>query len=287
MTAIILGAGGQDGHYLSALLEAEGIEVVKVGRSENLRKIDLANFDEVAKLVKETKPDYIFHFAANSTTRHFAWKENHDAISTGSVHVLEAVHQFARGCKVFLSGSGLQFINEGKPIKETDPFNAGSIYSVGRIHTVYAARYYRTLGVQAYMGYFFHHDSPLRSDRHINKKIITTAKRIAEGSNEKLEIGDLSVKKEFGFAGDIVEGVWTLVRQDEVYEAVIGTGMAHAIEEWVEICFAMYGLDWQNHIVESDNFQPDFSILVSDPATINSLGWQHKTDIHALAKKMI
>src|SRR4029079_12519546 len=114
-------------------------------------------------------------------------------------------------------------------ISETDPFEASSIYAVNRIHTVYAARYYRALGVKAYVGYFFNHDIPLRSERHINKKIIEAAKRIAAGSKEKLEIADVNVKKEFGFAGDIVKGIWSLVDQDTVPEAMIGTGKAYAI----------------------------------------------------------
>ncbi len=287
MTAIILGAGGQDGHYLKTLLEKEGLTVVGIGRSGDWIKADLTSFDAIVELVKQHQPNYIFHFAANSTTRHAAWKENHDTISTGSLNVLEAVKEYAPHCKVFLSGSGLQFINEGLPIKETDAFEASSIYSASRIHTVYAARYFRSIGLKAYVGYFFHHDSPLRSERHINKKIMNTAKRIASGSGETLEVGDLSVKKEFGFSGDIVQGVWQLVQQDNVFEAVIGTGKAHAIEEWVDLCFSLNVLNWRTHTTQVEGFVPDFNILVSDPSTMHSLGWQPKVGIEDLAKMMM
>jgi GDPmannose 4,6-dehydratase len=201
MTAIIFGVGGQDGYYLKAILEEQGIAVVGIGRSQEFLQVDLTNFGEVSALIKKYRPTYIFHFAANSTTSHYAWKENYDTISTGTIHILEAVKEFSKACRVFLSGSGLQFINENKPIKETDSFNAGSIYSVYRIHTVYAARYYRTLGIKIYIGYFFHHDSPLRSERHINRRIVSTAKRIAAGSSEKLELGDASVRKELALQG--------------------------------------------------------------------------------------
>jgi GDPmannose 4,6-dehydratase len=285
MKAIIWGAGGQDGFYLDALLKQQGYEVVSVTKDDVVR-ISISDYAQVSELIKQSKPEFIFHLAANSTTQHYAWQENHEIISTGTLNILEAVKEFSPATKIFLSGSGLQFKNTGHPVSETDPFDASSIYSVSRIHTVYAAKYYRQLGVKSYVGYFFNHDSPLRSERHINKKIIEAAKRIAGGSNEKLEIGDWAVKKEFGFAGDIVKGIWTLVKQDEVTEAVIGTGKAHAIEEWLEICFSMQGLNWREHVAQNKNFIPEYEILVSNPALINSIGWKHETDIKTLAKMM-
>jgi GDPmannose 4,6-dehydratase len=285
MKAIIWGANGQDGYYLSALLKQDDYEVIGVSK-DDVANVNIVNYEQVGKLIMQIQPDYIFHLAANSTTRHYAWKENHETISTGSLNILEAVKEFSPHTKIFLSGSGLQFENIGNPISETDSFQAGSIYAVSRIHTVYAARYYRSLGVNVYVGYFFNHDSPLRSERHINKKIIETAKKIAAGSKEKLEIGDMRVMKEFGFAGDIVKGVWTLVKQDKVTEAVIGTGKAHTIEEWINICFSDQGLDWKEHVVQTENFVSDYKVLVSNPALINSIGWKHETDIRALVKMM-
>ncbi|HEX6333131.1 MAG TPA: GDP-mannose 4,6-dehydratase [Flavisolibacter sp.] len=286
MTAIIWGADGQDGFYLSSLLKEQGIEVIGIGRSAATEHVDITNFEEVAEKVRLHRPDYIFHLAANSTTAHSAWKENHDTISTGSVNILEAVRQFAPESRVFLSGSGLQFVNNGNPIRETDAFFASSIYAVCRIHTVYVARYFRSLGVKAYVGYFFNHDSPLRSERHINKKILLAAQRIASGSNEKLQIGDVDVQKEFGFAGDIVKAVWTLVQQDTVHEAVLGTGIAYPISKWLDICFTLYGLRWEDHVEQLHGFVPEYRVLVSDPSTINSLGWKPETGIESLAKLM-
>src|SRR6188474_2736160 len=180
MKAIIWGADGQDGFYLDALLRQKGYEVTGIGQKD-IGRINISNYTQVSDLIKKDQPDFIFHLAANSTTQHFAWQENHETISTGTLNILESVKEFSPHSKIFLSGSGLQFKNEGHPISETDPFEASSIYAVNRIHTVYAARYYRALGVKAYVGYFFNHDSPLRSERHINKKIIEAAKRIAAG----------------------------------------------------------------------------------------------------------
>jgi GDPmannose 4,6-dehydratase len=286
MTAIIWGVSGQDGYYLSCLLKQQGIKVVGVSRSGNGIQVDITRYEEVTALVKEHQPQYIFHFAAVSTTRHSAWKENHDAITTGSLHILEAVKQYSAHTKVFLSGSGLQFLNRQRPIKETDPFDASSIYAAARISSVYLGRYYRSLGIKVYIGYFFNHDSPLRSEKHINKKIIEAAKSIAAGSKEKFPIGDLHAQKEFGFAGDIVDAVWLLVQQDTVMEAVIGTGRAYSIEEWLSVCFSLAGLNWKDHVVKAEGFVPEYKILVSDPATIFSLGWKPKVSMEDLAQMM-
>lgn len=287
MTAIIFGAAGQDGIYLTQLLLAKQCKVIAVNRSADGEASVISNFEKVCQLVKDNKPQYIFHLAANSTTNHNAWQQNHETISTGSMNILEAVKQYSPATKIFLSGSGLQFKNTGMPIKETDDFDASSIYAVSRIHTVYAARYYRSIGIKVYVGYFFNHDSPYRTERHINKKISETAKRIAGGSNEKLQIGDLTVKKEFGFAGDIVKAIITLVEQDVVCEAVIGTGVAHTIEEWIAVCFSYYGLEWQKYTAPLAGFTSEYRILVSDPSTMFSIGWKPETTIHSLAKIML
>ena len=286
MTAIIWGCNGQDGHYLRDLLTAKGIKTIGISRSGEALKVDITSFAAVSALIKENQPDFIFHLAADSTTRHAAWQANHDTISTGTINILEAVKEHSPHTKVFLSGSGLQFKNEGKPIRETDPFDASSIYAASRIGSVYMGRYYRSLGLKVYVGYFFNHDSPLRSDRHINKKIIETAKRIAAGSKEKLAIGDISVRKEYGFAGDIVKAVWQLVQQDSIMESVIGTGKAHSIEEWIAACFSLYGLKWQDYIVKTDGFVPEYQVLVSDPSTIVSLGWKPEVSMTDLVKMM-
>jgi len=286
MKAIIFGSKGQDGIYLSALLKEEKYDIIAVDRNEGATTSAINDFESVCELVKTHQPVYIFHLAANSTTSHDAWQQNHETISTGTLNILEAVKRHSSATKVFLSGSGLQFKNEGRPIKETDDFEAESIYSVSRIHTVYAARYYRRLGLNVYVGYFFNHDSPYRTERHINKKILAVVKRIAFGSKEQLLIGDLSVQKEFGFAGDIVKGIMALVNQDTIFESVIGTGVAHTIEEWVNISFSMYGLNWREHVAPLPGFVSGYRILVSDPVTIFSTGWRPEVGIHELAKMM-
>jgi GDPmannose 4,6-dehydratase len=290
MRVIIFGAKGQDGFYLRHLLERKNIETICISRTPGeFANVcgDVADWKFVEKAIQNYKPEYIFHFAANSTTRHEAIFENHAAVSTGTINILEAVYRHSRRSKVFLSGSAMQFENEGQPINEMTPFAPLSSYAVSRIHSVYAGRYYRSLTLKVYVGYFFNHDSPRRTEQHVNQKIVRAVKRIAQGSSEKIEIGDPSVKKEFNFAGDIIKAVWQLVNQDETFEAVIGNGEAHSISEWLDLCFAGIGKDWRDYVTIKENFKPEYRILVSNPARIKSLGWRPKVNINGLAKLMM
>ncbi len=287
MKAVIFGANGQDGYYLIKLLRSLNVEVIGVSRSGDFLRTDIGRYEEVYELIKTEQPDYIFHFAANSTTRHDALFENHQTIATGTLNVLEAVKQFSQHTKVFISGSGLQFLNTGNPIKETDPFAANDAYSVSRIQSVYAARYFRSLGLKVYVGYFFNHDSPLRSERHVTKMISETVKKIAKGSKEKLEIGDMSVVKEWSYAGDIVKGIWLLVNQELVFEANIGSGEGHSIKEWIEECFSIVGFNVKDNIVERKDFISSYKKLISDNSILKTLGYKPEISFHDLAKMMM
>ena len=287
MKAIIFGASGQDGNYLSALLIKQGYDVIGVSRKNGYLQTDISDFDQVFGLISQHMPDYIFHLAANSTTHHDALFENHATIATGTLNILEAVKRISSLTKVFISGSGLQFKNDDKPIKETDPFEARDAYSISRIQSVYAARYFRSLGIKVYVGYFFNHDSPLRTERHMTKKIAEAAKRIAAGSNEKLAIGDIDAVKEYTYAGDIVSGIWTLVNQEEITEANISSGIGYSIKDWLDQCFSLVNLDWQNHVTINTDFISTYRQLVSDPSRINSLGWKPEISFDKLAKRMM
>lgn len=286
MRAVIFGAQGQDGVYLHRLLQQQGIEVQPVGRTPGPDGLSLTDFDSLCRGFSSRKPDYVFHLAANSTTRHEALFDNHESIGTGSLNLLEAVRRCCPEARLFLSGSGLQFQNTGHPIHEQDPFDARDPYSASRIYSVYAARYFRRLGLKVYVGYLFNHDSPLRSERHMSRKIIEAARRIRAGRAERLSVGDPDVVKEWGFAGDMVEGIWTLVNQDTHTEAVIGTGKGYSIREWLECCFSAFGLHWEDHVDHPEGFQAEYRSLVSRPDTLLSLGWSPRTSFHELCQIM-
>ena len=287
MKAIIFGANGQDGFYLAQLLNKKEIEAIGISRHGDGLIGDVSDFQFVETIIQESQPEYIFHLAANSTTRHEALFDNHAAICTGTTNILEAVYRHSRRSKVFLSGSAMQFRNDGVPIDENTAFAPTSPYAVSRIQSVFTARYYQMLGIKVYVGYFFNHDSPRRADRHINQKIASAAKKIAKGSAEKLELGDINVKKEFNFAGDFVEAIWCLINQNDVHEAVIGSGDAHSIEEWLDLCFGFIGKDWRQFVVIKEDFTPEYRILVSKPDLLRSLGWQPEVDIKGLAELMM
>ena len=168
-------------------------------------------------------------------------------------------------------------------------FDASSHYSVARIHSVYAGRYYREyFGLKVYVGYFFNHDSELRSDKHVNKKIINELILIKDGKKSKLVIGDPEVKKEFNFAGDVVNAIWMLVNQEVIYEAVIGSGLAYSINEWIKIVCDLLQIEYNKLKIEKDEkFKSEYKNLVSNPQKIMSIGWKPEVSIKGLAERML
>jgi len=287
MNALILGASGQDGHYLSQVCREAGLDLVTASRSGSGVRLDVAEFEQVSALIRRTSPDYVFHLAAASTTHHDALFENHRAIATGALNVLEAVRRHRPTARVFLAGSGLQFANRGVPICESDPFQASNPYSLARIHAAYAGRYYRSLGLAVFIGYLFHHESPLRKPQHVSRLVALAAGRIARGSGETVEIGDPSVEKEWTFAGDVARAIFALASQDAVSEAVIGSGVTHTIQDWLASCFGLVGMDWREHVRIREGFTPEYRRLVSNPATIRALGWQPRVGFAELARMMM
>lgn len=286
MTALIWGYTGQDGQYLAQLLSRLGIPTHGYSRRQTAG--DISSLADVKNCVRTIVPDYIFHLAANSTTGHGALFDNHAAIATGTCNILEAARLHAPNARIFIAGSAMQFANEGQPIDEKTPFAANSPYAAARIYATYLARYYRSaFGMKVYVGYFFNHDSPLRTETHVNQKIAQAALRIAAGSKEKLTMGNISVRKEFMYAGDAVDAVWTFVNQNHIYEAVIGTGRDHSIEEWIAQCFSLVGLNWRSHVTLLDGYVSEYRRLVSNPACMLNLGWRQTVSFDALACMMM
>jgi GDPmannose 4,6-dehydratase len=285
--AIIFGSNGQDGYYLRKLLESEKVETIGVSRSLPAGIIgSVADYDLVSELIKKEKPDYIFHLAANSSTRHDALWDNHDAIVTGTLNILESAYQFSKNSKIFLSGSGLQFENKNLPIDEEAPLVSTSPYVVARNYSLYARRYYRSLGLKVFFGFLFNHDSPKRGERHMAQKIASYCRNIS-GQNEKLLIGNIDIKKEWTYAGDVVHAMWTLVNQESQFEVVIGSGLSYSIKQWLEVCFKRIEKDWQQYVEVNSGFIPEYDTLVSNPKRLMSLGWRPQIDFYQLAEMMM
>ena len=286
--SIIFGISGQDGQYLKIKLEKLDHFVIGVSRTTGNFVGDVSDFEYVKKLISETQPDYIFHFAATSNTSHDALFENNASISNGTINILEVVRLFSPSSKVFLSGSAMQFENNGLPISENTPFTPSSPYSISRIHSVLNARYYRNkFNLKIYIGYLFNHDSPYRTEHHINQKIIKSLQRIKNGCEQNIYIGNVDVRKEFNFAQDIVNAIWLLVNQEEVFEVVIGSGITFSIRDWLKICFELEGLDYSKYLVCDNTYKSEYDELISDPSLIKSLGWSPLVGINELAKIML
>ena len=286
--AIIFGINGQDGFYLNQLLLKNKIEVTGLSRSAGAWiQGDVGDRSFVESLIKSNQPDYIFHLAANSKINHDLLFEHQSTIVNGTLNILESVYHHSPLSRVFIAGSGLQFINDGNPITEKNEFIARDAYSVARIQSVYAARYYREKGIKVFTGYLFHHDSPLRTKQHLNRRIADAAKAVAAGNEYSLTIGDVTVEKEFGFAGDIAKGIFHLVHQDNLLEACIGTGKAYSIEKWLELCFSSVAKNWKDHVEIDQNYVPDFKRLVSDPSALQATGWKAEMDIEELSSLML
>jgi GDPmannose 4,6-dehydratase len=288
MKIIIFGSNGQDGYYLSDFLKKRDLKVTNVSRngSQILGNVSDKNF--VNKIISEIKPNFIFHFAAKSSTQHQFIYENNETISLGTINILEAVRLYSPNSKVFLSGSAMQFQNKGLPIDENTPFEASSPYSISRIQSTYTARYYRDkFDLKIYIGYFFNHDSPLRTENHINQKIVRAVQRIKKGSKERLVIGNIYVEKEYNFADDFMQGVWHFVNQDDDFEVVFGSGISYPISKWLDICFSYVGLQWKDFVDFDSTFVSEYNRLVSNPSKVNLMGWSSKTSIEELAHIML
>lgn len=286
--ALIFGASGQDGYYLSLLLSKNGITVINISRNGSGLKGDAGDHDFVEDVIKDKRPDYIFHLAANSTTKHTALYENQHVVVNGALHILESARSFCPAARIFIAGSALQFRNEGKPINEKTPFEASSAYALARIQSTYAARYFRdTFGMKVFVGYFFNHDSSLRTENHVNQKIVMAAKRFSLGEKGKLRIGDIHVQKEFNFAGDMTEAAWKLVSQDKIAEAVLGCGRAYTIKEWLTCCFEGLGLNWQDFVEQDNQYKREYDVLVSDPRLLFEMGWAPAVNFYQLADMML
>ncbi len=261
--------------------------MLKISRTTGDVLGDVSNYSFVANIIERYKPKYIFHLAANSTTRHDAIFDNYRSIVLGACNILEAVKCFSVNSRVLIAGSGLQFKNVGRPISEFDAFCSNNSYALARNSAVECARYYRGLGIAVYIGYLFHHESPLRRPNHVSKMIALSARKIANGSMEKLELGSIAVKKEWAFAGDVAEGMILLISQDRVFEATVGTGLGYTIEDWLGACFSAVDLDWRLHVILKSDYVPEYGSLVSNPNTILRLGWRPSTSFEALADMMM
>ena len=333
--ALITGVTGQDGAYLSEFLLDKGYTVHGVKRrssSLNTGRVDhlyvdphlgktrfFVHFGDVTdstnliRLIQETQPTEIYNLAAQSHVQvSFETAEytaNADAI--GTLRLLEAIRILRLEGKVrFYQASTSELYGKVQeiPQKETTPFYPRSPYGAAKLYAYWITVNYReAYGIHASNGILFNHESPLRGETFITRKVTRAVAAIAHGLQQKLYVGNLDAKRDWGHARDFVEGMWMIVQQDEPGDYVLATGEHHSVREFIERAFALVGRDigWRGKgtdevgfdkntdevLIEVDPryFRPtEVDLLIGDPTKARTkLGWRHRVNFEDLVKEMV
>ena len=334
-TALITGITGQDGAYLAEFLLNKGYIVHGIKRrssSFNTERIDhlyrdphernvnffmhygdLTDSTNLIRIIQETQPDEIYNLAAQSHVQvSFDTPEytaNSDAV--GTLRLLEAIRILGLEKKTrFYQASTSELYGKVQeiPQSETTPFYPRSPYGAAKLYAYWVTVNYReAYGIYACNGILFNHESPIRGETFVTRKITMAVARIKKGLQEKLYLGNLDAKRDWGFAGDYVEAMWLMLQQDEPDDFVIATGEMHSVREFVELAFVEVGIEiqWRGEgvdevgvdaatrdvLVEIDPryYRPtEVELLLGDPTKAKKkLGWEAKVGLRELVKMMV
>ena len=316
--ALITGITGQDGSYLAELLLSKGYEVhglirrastFNTGRIEHLYQDphingrtlflhygDMGDSSNLIRLVYEIAPDEIYNLAAQSHVRvSFDSPEfTGDVDALGTMRLLEAIHLTGRAGKTRFyqaSTSELFGLVQEVPQKETTPFYPRSPYAVAKLYAYWAVRNYReAYNIFASNGILFNHESPRRGETFVTRKITRAASRIKLGLQQELFMGNVNALRDWGFAGDYVEGMWRMLQQDNPDDYVLATGEMHSVKEFLAEAFGYVGLDWEKYTRHDSRHERPSEVeqLLGDPSKAKRvLGWEPKVTFKALVKMMM
>jgi GDPmannose 4,6-dehydratase len=312
----ITGITGQDGSYLAEFLLSKGYEVhglVRRSSSFNTARLshlyadphiegtrlflhygDLDDGLALTHLLQKIAPQEVYHLAAQSHVRVSFDLPIYtvQAGALGTLHILEAVRQLGNGVRFYQASSSEMF---GKvretPQTETTPFYPRSPYACGKVYSYWQTVNYReAYGLFACNGILFNHESPRRGETFVTRKITRAATRIREGIQEKLYLGNLDSKRDWGFAGDYVEAMWLMLQLDRPDDFVIATGETHSVQEFVAAAFDRVGLDWRQHVEFDARYSrpTEVDLLLGDASkAARQLGWKPKVDFAQLVEMMI
>ncbi len=310
-TALIFGISGQDGSYLAQLLLKKGYTVVGTSRDAqmssfvNLRKLgiydqvevlsaSLGDFRSVLQALKYAGPDEIYNLAGQSSVGLSFDQpvETFESIGIGTLNLLESIRFMDNGARLYNASSSECFGNtEGIPATEETPFRPRSPYAVAKAAAFWeVANYREAYGLFACSGILFNHESPLRPERFVTQKIVAAACRIAEGSGEKLRLGNTSVQRDWGWAPEYVEAMWLMLQQDKPEDFIVATGATFALQDLVQEVFACLDLDWQDHVeLNPDLLRPtDIMVSLANPAKAEQkLGWKARFVMPDVAGMMV
>jgi GDPmannose 4,6-dehydratase len=308
--ALIIGVSGQDGAFLAELLLKQGYEVHgtsrdhEVGSFKNLQKLGIrdhvklgsmvtSDFRSVLTALQNSDPDEIYNLAGQTSVgMSFAYPmETFDSILIGTMNLLECIRLLKKPLKFYNAGSSEVFGNTPTPADESARYHPRSPYATAKAAAHYAVRNYReAYGIFAATGILFNHESPLRPQRFVTSKIVSSAVRISRGSGEKLTLGKMDITRDWGWAPDYVDAMWRILKHSEPDDFVIATGEEHSLEEFVAATFDTLGLDWREH-VRSDPalFRPsDIERSVGNPRNAEAkLGWQAKVKFRDMIRTLV
>lgn len=309
--ALICGISGQDGSYLANLLLEKGYDVygtsrdaqtssfsnlVKLCISHRVKLLSMAvtDFRSVLQTLKKVQPDEVYNLAGQSSVG-LSFEQPVDtmeSITIGTLNLLEAIRFTEKPIRFYNAGSSECFGDTGRNrADETTPFRPRSPYAVAKAAAFWeVANYREAYNLFACTGILFNHESPLRPERFVTKKIVASACRIAVGNSEKLYLGNISIERDWGWAPEYVEAMWLMLQQEQSDDFVIATGETRKLEDFVKIAFELVGLDWRNHVVIDPNLLRPTDLLSGQANTckaLEKLGWHAKHKMDDVVRLMI
>ncbi len=314
--ALITGITGQDGSYLAELLLEKGYDVhgiVRRSSSFNTARIDhlyqdqheedvrlhlhygdLNDASSLNRVVEKVAPDEIYNLAAQSHVKvSFEVPEYTGEITgLGTLRLLEAIRETEVPARFYQASSSEMF---GKvhevPQSEETPFYPRSPYGAAKVYSFWIVKNYReAYGIHASNGILFNHESPRRGETFVTRKITRAVAAIKTGVQDKLYLGNLDAKRDWGFAGDYVEAQWRMLQQDEGDDYVVAMGETHTVREFCELAFGRVGLNYKDYVeVDPRYFRPtEVDLLIGDPAKAKEkLGWEPKVSFEGLVEMMV
>jgi GDPmannose 4,6-dehydratase len=254
---------------------------------------DLSDSGSLVNLIRELEPDEIYHLGAQSHVKvSFEIPEyTSDATGMGTVRILEAIRSSGVNTRFYQAGSSEMFGTSPPPQNESTPFHPRSPYGVAKVFAHWMTVNYREAnGLFAANGILHNHESPRRGETFVSRKITRAVARIKAGIQDKLFLGNLDAKRDWGYAPEYVEAMWQMLQQDEPYDLVIATGEAHSVRDFCELAFGYAELDWERHVeIDPRYFRPsEVNWLQGDASKAKQLiGWEAKTRFAELVRLMV
>jgi GDPmannose 4,6-dehydratase len=309
--ALICGVSGQDGAYLAQLLLEKGYQVYGTSRDSQVSSFGnlltlgikeqievcsmvLTDFRSVLQTISRVEPDEIYNLAGQSSVGLSFQQpvETLESNATGTLNLLEVVRFLDISTRIYNAGSSECFGNTGEhAASEKTPFQPRSPYATAKATAYWeVANYREAYGLFACNGILFNHESPLRPKRFVTRKIISAACRIANGSKEKLQLGNMTIQRDWGWAPEYVDAMWRMMQLDIADDFVIATGETNSLEKFCATAFELLGLDWQAHVdIDEGLFRPSEIMIGRGDASKakDQLAWEAKTVMRGVIQKMI